>query len=221
MFGVGTDYCLLLVSRYREELRRSGRTSTTRWRMRWPAPGPAILASGLTVAISMLVLLVAENRGRSSRSGRWRRSASHVCCVAGLTLLPALLTIGGRRAFWPRRQVVAWDPEHAVTERAGVWRRFGDRVLQRPGPGADGRPCSLFAVGALGLLAYKEDYSTTTFFKKQTESVDGFKVLERALPGRRAGADERAGRARGRPGAPGGRRGRAPARRVAAGRGRR
>jgi RND superfamily putative drug exporter len=40
----------------------------------------------------------------------------------------------------------------------------------------------IFAGGALGLLAYKEDYSTTTFFKKEVESVEGFKVLERSLP---------------------------------------
>ena len=70
---------------------------------------------------------------RSTRSARWRRSASACVLLAGLTLLPAMLTIGGRRAFWPRKQVVAYDPEHVVTERTGVWRRFGDRVLQRPG----------------------------------------------------------------------------------------
>jgi putative drug exporter of the RND superfamily len=54
-------------------------------------------------------------------------------------------------------------------------------VLQRPALALTGS-LLVFAVGALGLIAYKEDYSTTTFFKKPTESVDGFKVLERALP---------------------------------------
>ena len=68
-----------------------------------------------------------------------------------------------------------------MTERPGVWRRIGDRVLQRPGL-ALGVTTLFFFAGALGLLAYKEDYSTTTFFKKSTESVDGFRVLERALP---------------------------------------
>jgi len=62
-----------------------------------------------------------------------------------------------------------------------VWGRIGQRVLTRPGM-ALGLTTLLFGVGALGLLAYKEDYSTTTFFKKQTDSVDGFRVLERALP---------------------------------------
>ena len=54
-------------------------------------------------------------------------------------------------------------------------------MLQRPGLALTGS-LLVFAIGALGLIAYKEDYSTTTFFKKPTESVDGFKVLERALP---------------------------------------
>jgi putative drug exporter of the RND superfamily len=179
MFGVGTDYCLLLVSRYREELRRF-EDKHTAMAHALCRTGPAILASGLTVALSMLVLLVAENQGIKSLGPV---SAIGVTCsfVAGLTLLPALLTIGGRRAFWPRRRVVECDPEHAVHEHRGLWRQFGDRVLQRPGR-ALALTLLLFGVGALGLLAYKEDYSTTTFFKTKTESVDGFRVLERALP---------------------------------------
>ena len=128
----------------------------------------------------MLVLLVAENGGVKSLGPV---AAIGVACVllAGLTLLPAMLAIGGRRAFWPRKQIVAFDPERAVTRAPGgggasvtvccngpAWRSTGSLLV--------------FAIGALGLIAYKEDYSTTTFFKKPTESVDGFKVLERALP---------------------------------------
>ena len=179
MFGVGTDYCLLLVSRYREELRmwEDKHDAMTHAHTR---TGPAILASGLTVSISMLVLLVAENGSIHSLGPV---AAIGVACVllAGLTLLPAMLAIGGRRAFWPRKRIVAYDPEHRVTEKPGVWGRIGQRVLQRPGL-ALGLTTLLFLGGALGLLAYKEDYSTTTFFKKQTDSVDGFRVLERSLP---------------------------------------
>ena len=179
MFGVGTDYCLLRVSRYREELRRfeDKHAAMSHALCR---TGPAILASGMTVALSMLVLLVAENRGIQSLGPV---AAIGVTCsfAAGLTLLPALLTIGGRRAFWPRRSAVEWDPEHAVHVHRGLWRRLGDRVLRRPGLALAGT-LVLFGIGALGLLAYKEDYSTTTFFKKETESVEGFKVLERSLP---------------------------------------
>ena len=103
MFGVGTDYCLLLVSRYREELRqRENKHDAMRHALM--RSGPAILASGLTVAVSMLVLLLAENGSIHSLGPV---AAISVACVlvAGLTLLPALLAIGGRRAFWPRKQV--------------------------------------------------------------------------------------------------------------------
>jgi RND superfamily putative drug exporter len=101
--------------------------------------------------------------------------------VASLTLLPALLTIAGRRGFWPRRRMVEYRPGEEAPEHRGVWRRFGDRVLQRPAAALAGT-LAIFAVGALGLLAYKEDYSTTGVFKKRTESVDGFRALEKALP---------------------------------------
>ena len=179
LFGVGTDYCLLLVSRYREELHgvedkheamaRSLRRS-----------GPAIIASGTTVMLAMLVLLVAKTGSVHSLGPV---SAIGVACVllAGITLLPALLTVAGRRGFWPRQRTVAFDPDHELTRRAGVWRRVGDKVLHRPAV-ALAVTVAIFGAGAVGLLAYKEDYSTNGFFKKRTEAVDGYKLIERSFP---------------------------------------
>jgi RND superfamily putative drug exporter len=179
MFGVGTDYCLLLVSRYREELRRIEDKHEAMARAERRA-GPAILASGLTVALAMLVLALADNKGTSALGPVF---AIGVACalLAGLTLLPALLTIFGRRGFWPRKAVVAYDPEHARTEHKGPWRRFGDWVLKRPGLALLVTGV-LFCAGALGLLAYKVDYSSTSFFKHSVESVEGFDVLRTAFP---------------------------------------
>src|SRR5437763_1060038 len=179
MFGVGTDYCLLLVSRYREELRRTedkGAAMESALRR----AGPAILASGLTVALTMLVLILADVGSiRSMGPG----CAIGVACafLAGLTLLPALLTITGRRGLWPRRRTVEFDPEAIEHEHPGLWRRFGNRVLERP-LAALGVTVALFAVGGFGLLAYKENYSTTGDFKKRTDSVDGFKAIQKAFP---------------------------------------
>ena len=171
MFGVGTDYCLLLVSRTREELRRTEDKHDAMTHA-VAGSGPAILASGLTVTLAMLVLLrrLAATR-RPSRPVAAIGVASSL--LAGLTLLPAMLTIFGRRGFWPRRSVVAYDPEHAVDVKVGAWRRFGDKVLHRPGP-ALAITRAVFVAGALGLIAFKVDYSTTTFFKKSVESVEGF-----------------------------------------------
>jgi RND superfamily putative drug exporter len=179
MFGVGTDYCLLLVSRYREELRRiEDKHEAMERAVR--RTGPTIFASGLTVSLAMLTLILADARLTSTLGPV---AAIGVACgmVAGLTLLPALLTIFGRRGFWPRRSVVEYDPESHSIARQGTWRRIGDRVLKRPGL-ALAVTVLAFVVGALGVFAYKVDYSTTTFFKKSVESVDGFRLMEEAFP---------------------------------------
>jgi RND superfamily putative drug exporter len=174
MFGVGTDYCLLLVSRYREELHRVPDKHDAMERALRRA-GPALLASGSTVIAAMLVLLLAE---AGSTNGLGPVSAIGVAAVllAGMTLLPALLTWFGRTGFWPRRQSVAFRPEEELGANRGVWRRFGDRVLQRPGR-ALGATILLFGLFSLGLLSYQEDYSIGNAFKKEVESVQGFEVL--------------------------------------------
>ncbi len=179
MFGVGTDYCLLLVSRYREELRRLEDKHDAMQRAVRRA-GPAILASGLTVTLAMLVLVFAES-GNTKSLGPVAAISVFCAMLAGLTVLPALLTIFGRRGFWPRRSIVDYDPEHAERAHTGLWRRFGDKVLHRPGP-ALAVTAGVFLLGALGLIAYKVDYSSTTFFKKSVESVEGFKVLGEDFP---------------------------------------
>jgi RND superfamily putative drug exporter len=179
MFGVGTDYSLLLVSRFREEL---GRIEDKHEAMSHALrrTGPTILASGLTVALAMLVLALADTRLTSSLGPV---SAIGVACamVAGLTLLPAMLTIFGRTGFWPRRATVAFDPEHPAVGRQGLWRRLGDKVLERPLP-ALLATVVVFVGGALGLAAYKVDYSTTNFFKESVDSVEGFEVLGQSFP---------------------------------------
>jgi putative drug exporter of the RND superfamily len=179
MFGVGTDYCLLLVSRYREELRRIEDKHDAMGRAVRRA-GPAIFASGMTVSLAMLTLALADNKNTSSL-GPVAAIAVFTAMVAGLTLLPTLLTIFGRKGFWPRRNVVAYDPEHPSVGGQGPWRRFGDRVLQRPGL-ALVTTGVIFIAGAFGLLAYKVDYSTTSFFKHSVEAVEGFDVLRSAFP---------------------------------------
>jgi putative drug exporter of the RND superfamily len=179
MFGVGTDYCLLLVSRYREELRRLEDKHDAMQRAVRRA-GPAILASGLTVTLAMLVLVFAES-GNTKSLGPVAAISVFCAMLAGLTVLPAVLTIFGRRGFWPRQSIVQYDPEHAEVIHTGLWRRFGDKVLHRPGP-ALAVTAGVFILGSLGLIAYKVDYSSTTFFKKSVESVNGFKVLSEDFP---------------------------------------
>ena len=179
MFGITTDYCLLLVSRYREELQRLEDKHDAMARA-LGRTGPTILASGLTVSLAMLTLALADAR-LTSTLGPVAAIGVAFGMLAALTLLPALLTMFGRRGFWPRTRVVAYDPDHPSAARQGVWRRIGDRVLQRPAP-ALAVTVIAFVAGALGLIAYKVDYSTTTFFKKSVEAVEGFELMEEAFP---------------------------------------
>lgn len=178
MFGAGTDYCLLLVSRYREELRRQEDKHLAMARAIRRA-GPAILASGLTVVGALLVMLLAD-LGSTRSLGPIAAIGVFTVMIASLTLLPALLVIFGRRGFWPRRRLIAYDPEHEVEERS-LWRRFGLRVVQRPGLALLGSSALLGAF-CLGLLAYKDDFNINSFFRDKPESVQGFEVLGENFP---------------------------------------
>jgi RND superfamily putative drug exporter len=99
VLGAGTDYALLLVARYREELHHTA-DKYKAMRTALESAGPAIFASALTVIAALLCLLIAKVNGTS---GLGPIAAIGIACAAlsMLTLLPALLTISGRRAFWP------------------------------------------------------------------------------------------------------------------------
>jgi putative drug exporter of the RND superfamily len=120
VLGAGTDYALLIVARYREELHhRLDRHEAMAAAMR--SAGPAVLASASTVIAGLLCLTIAKVNGTS---GMGPIAAMGVACAAlsMLTLLPALLTICGRRAFWPFvPHSTQWMAREGVT--AGRFRR--------------------------------------------------------------------------------------------------
>jgi putative drug exporter of the RND superfamily len=118
VLGAGTDYALLLVSRYREELHHTVDKHEA-MRTALASAGPAIFASAATVIAALLCLMLAKVNGTA---GLGPIAAIGIACAAlsMLTLLPALLTIFGRRAFWP---FVPHTPETApspdsVSDRA-------------------------------------------------------------------------------------------------------
>ena len=118
VLGAGTDYALLLVSRYREELHHTVDKHEA-MRTALASAGPAIFASAATVVAALLCLVLAKVNGTA---GLGPIAAMGIACAAlsMLTLLPALLTIFGRRAFWP---FVPHTPETApsaesLSERA-------------------------------------------------------------------------------------------------------
>jgi RND superfamily putative drug exporter len=126
VIGAGTDYALLLVARYREELRRHhDRHEAMAFALHRAAP--AIIASASTVTLGMLVLLLAE---MNSTAGLGPVSAVGIVVVLTvmLTLLPALLVITGRWIFWPKRPT--FDSHEPTT--TGIWARVGTSIARAP-----------------------------------------------------------------------------------------
>jgi putative drug exporter of the RND superfamily len=130
VLGAGTDYALLLVARYREELHRTvDRHEAMRTAL--ASAGPAIFASAATVIAALLCLMLAKVNGTA---GLGPIAAIGIACAAlsMLTLLPALLTIFGRRAFWP---FVPHTPETAPSVE-GISERARRRIVEGGGLGA-------------------------------------------------------------------------------------
>ena len=126
VFGAGTDYALLLVARFREELRRhEDRHVAMAVALR--RAGPALLASSSTVSLGMLCLLVAETSSTKDL-GPVAAIGVVVALAAMMTLLPALLVIFGRWVFWPQRPSLgSVDPTPT-----GLWAGIGARISRHP-----------------------------------------------------------------------------------------
>ena len=181
MFGAGTDYCLLLVSRYREEFRRTGDTGAAMARAA-ERSGGAILSAGATVVAAMLVLSLADYRATQSM-GPVLALGVAVMVVAGLTLLPALLTALGHRAFWPARPRAEAGAGRAG---AGIWDRVGRCVRTRPGT-VTAVLLAVLLAGALGNLQDRGSLDFTESFRDPPESVLGLDVIRDEFgPGRAA-----------------------------------
>ncbi|MFI6423831.1 MMPL family transporter [Promicromonospora sp. NPDC050880] len=129
VIGAATDYALLYVARFREELVRTPDRWTATWRALRGSVEP-ILASGGTVIAGLLCLLLSELRSNSTL-GPVAAVGIVFAMLAALTLLPAILLALGRAAFWPRRPV--YDPEApAQTGTEGLWGRVSRAVRARP-----------------------------------------------------------------------------------------
>ncbi|OMC28024.1 MMPL family transporter [Mycobacterium colombiense] len=175
VFGAGTNYALLLISRYRQELRRqSAHRTALRHAVR--RAGPAIVASNATVVLALLTLLFASTP--STRSlGALSACGLVVAAISVLVILPPLLAVCGRRLFWPFIPH-AGDDE---TLDSGGWHRVADWVGGRPALVAAVAVAVLAALGA-GLFGIRIGLSQTEQFRVRADSVTGYTVVAEHFP---------------------------------------
>jgi len=176
VLGVGTDYALLLVARYREELRHH-EDKHEAMALALRTAGPAIFASGMTVIAALLCLTLADVNGTSGL-GPIGALGIAVAMLAMLTLLPAWLVIWDRGAFWPR--VPRFGTE-GTDETHGAWRRVGDRVARNPRRVWLGT-IALLLVLSLGLLNFDDGLTSGNSFRGDVEAVAGQKLLAKGFP---------------------------------------
>ena len=176
VFGAGTDYALLMVSRYREELRRhEDKHDAIRATLR--RTSPVILASGATVMAALLTLTLAEVTGTSGL-GPIGALGIAMAMLSMLTILPALLTVFGRRAFWP---FVPRFGSEGADETHGSWRRVAEWVARGPRRVWVGTTAVLVVlIGGLAFL--NSDLTTGNMFRNDVDSVQGQKLLEEGFP---------------------------------------
>jgi RND superfamily putative drug exporter len=177
VIGAATDYALLLIARYREELHLH-ESRFDAMRAAYKGVWEPILASGSTVAISLLVLLFSQ---LTNTAGLGPVGAIGIACsvITILTLLPALLLLFGRWIFWPRRP--DFDGEDQVL--AGVWSKVGNTIGRSPRKAWVITGVILLAFAFTSTTLKADGIGTVDTFTTNPESVVGQKLLLTHFPG--------------------------------------
>ena len=176
VFGAGTDYALLLVSRYREELRRN-ESKFEAIHVALNKAGPAIVASAGTVILALLCLTLAEVNGTKGLGPAGAIGVA-MAMLAMLTLLPALLVTFGRRAFWP---FIPHVGDEGTDETHGAWRGLGERIMKRPRTVWIATLAGLFVLCA-GMTQFSTNLTQGNSFRGEVESVQGQQILSKSFP---------------------------------------
>ena len=170
VFGAGTNYALLLIARYRDELRvvedrRKAMASALR------GAGPAVLASGGTVVLSLLTLLFAQLTGNRAL-GIACATGVVIAMIFALVVLPAALVLFGRGLFWP------YIPKFGSRDASatGIWARLGTLVSKKP--------VAVVAIGAVllgglsvGVTQIRTGLAQTEIFISEPEAVRGQNLI--------------------------------------------
>ena len=168
LFGIGTDYCLFMVSRFKEEVMCTNPKTATALALKHI--GPVILASATTVIVALLCLGISRF-GMNRTSGYILAIGVAVTLLAGLTLTPALISLFGHKLLWPGKL------KRVQTGASGFWTRLGRQITRRP---------VWFVVPIIVLLALpyvslpKITYSANMLrqMPPTMDSVEGYDLLE-------------------------------------------
>jgi RND superfamily putative drug exporter len=176
VFGAGTDYALLLISRYRDELRRfhDRRDAMAKALARTTE---AVLSSAVTVVLGVLTLLLSAF---PATRGLGLASAVGIVVAAffALVVLPAALVVFGRWVFWPK---VPHEGEAALADTRSLWRRIGDFVAKRPRTVAGVSLVVLLGL-ATAISGITTGLSTSDQFLQKPEAIAASERLAESFP---------------------------------------
>lgn len=177
VLGAATDYALLLVSRYREELHHFD-TPFAAMKSAWRGVVEPIAASGATTTTALMVLLLSDLSGNR---GLGPVGAIGIICsvITILTLLPALLVAFGRWVFWPR------IPRHddINSQLDGAWAKVGSVVAKQPRKLWIGTAVALTILAGFSTTLNARGLSTADAFTQRPDSVIGLEFLGQHFPG--------------------------------------
>ena len=169
VFGIGTDYAIFVLSRYREELGRVARdiaAVVTVGRI-----GAVITASAATVIVG-LSAMAAASFGMIQTIGPALAVTVAITLAAGLTLTPSLALLAGRWLYWPRHDAVV----EGEGRQPGAWDRLAAGITRRPGRVA-AVVITVLAVPLLALPYLEVEFDTLKELPAKTESRRGFDAV--------------------------------------------
>src|SRR5690625_923404 len=175
LFAVLTDYSLFVFSRYREELRKQESKYESMKEAIYHVSEP-IFFSGGTVFLAMLTLFTTVFEPYNHFAPVFS-IAVVVILLAGLTLIPSIFALMGRKAFWPF--IPKYDPKHKV--KKGIWSKISKRVLKHPALLAGILLVVLFA-GVINATQMKFSFNLMNSFPEDISSSEGFELLADHYP---------------------------------------
>jgi RND superfamily putative drug exporter len=173
-FGVGTDYTIFLISRFREELGRNRYDDAVRVTV--SRIGAVISASAATVIVGLTSMMVASF-GMIQTTGPALALVIFTTLLAGLTLVPSLLAIFGRRLFWPLHEQTRTEG----SDDRGVWAALARRIVGRPGLLAV-LVLIVLATPLLALPGLKQNFDVLAELPADAPSRVAFDTLSAHLP---------------------------------------